>query len=703
MLVVSTNLKGLKEESTSPLQDSKLLEGKHKQGKSTNGGQLLPETTEQESDKPLLQNTILQKEVQKPQAEVEKPETQGCPAVHAPQPPKSLKEYLQRFSGIQTRDPADIVSLIAADKVVDRKERAALKAILKASAQKDDINSVQARFLSFFGQEVEACFARSRSNFLGVRAFERRTVESPDLLQSIQNFAQTLSPQQGLHQRGQVQSRIRVLQEQLQAGPLPVEAILIDALCYEEELGVGAALTLMLQAAESAQDLTSIAWFVEYKTSFLNDNALKEALGMALPQFEKGSFACLEALCQSFFFASEPGQAPKVYAPELRAQVLEQLIRAADPQDPTQTGVVMAMLRQHLESNKLEQKILEQESYLLSTRDQLRRLERDLSRARSRVFEHGAIAAPQARLAAAQWTGAIPAAAWGAFLGGAGVMTGGALRHPTNTPVMSSGRSDPYGPDRFEWGNGSQSEEEAIKHRIQNAKSNIHSYQRKIEKLKAERQDAMAEAALKNDYPQKLLRLGYPLGVVLELLPQSLAINSERQAGLEHLILEAGRTGTDPNFAQSFATYFGRLLKSSTDAPKRPVALLKKLVEIHFPTTELVRRCLEDCWEHFRSQELPVLDQSLKGLHRLSLEILQDTKLGSAEAALLLDVVFRRLLHQPTAEELQQLVDLAHARGIPNEKLSQLAEQGEVPLAVQEGLRPLIGVANSMAEMLRTT
>ena len=339
--MITNKFKSLQEESRSKLPPGR------EQVLSTKGNKATEEGRKND-DKLRVESTVSKQELLEMQGKKAEPKI--------PEPPKSLKEYLRRFqssAGIGVRDPIDIIFLIAADERVDQRERATLKTIVRNAGRGESSSSIHAQFLSYFSKKVEESFAQSRGSVLGIRTFERRSVACPDLLTTIQAFAQTIGPHQELSQRAQIQSRILALKEQLDAGPLPVESILIGALCYEEELGVQAALTLMLQAAERAEDINAIAWFVEHKSSLLNGKALEEALSMALPQLEKRSFFCLRALYGAFFVANRLPEELLGNA-SLPKQLLTQLIRAADPHDKIQTDEVLSTLRKSFRPQTLE-------------------------------------------------------------------------------------------------------------------------------------------------------------------------------------------------------------------------------------------------------------------------------------------------------------------------------------------------------------
>ena len=230
-------------------------------------------------------------------------------------------------------------------------------------------------------------------------------------------------------------------------------------------------------------------------------------------------------------------------------------------------------------------------------------------------------------------------------------------------------------------------------------------------------QIAIAEAAVHSDYPSELLRLGYPLGVVLGILPDTLELTSEKQMAFEQLVLEQCRANTEPNFGCSVHAYFERVLKGNDVSPKRPIALLKKLFKVDPQNLRLLRRCVGDGIEHYSgaltgsqtcskkdeismAAERRVLEQCLRDLRSLSLELLQNPELHSIDASQLVADVLCKLLSNPSSPELLQLVNLARARGVSDEELASLVEQSRVPQAVAEALRPLLGVANSLAEML---
>ena len=517
--------------------------------------------------------------------------------------------------------------------------------------------------------------------------FESRTVQSPDLLNTIQDFAQTIPPQGQLHQREHILDRIRTYQKQLDAGPLPVEAILIDALCYEEELGVQAALTLMLKAAQSPQDISAIAWYVAYKSSFLGPQKLKEALDKTLPQLKQRSFSCLEALCRRFFLASEHEtmQVPK--APELKSQLLKQLIRKADARNPTQVKAAVAVLKGALESPSLHRKLMEQRRRVHATELRLRELEQEqawiqrsyeaLTSNSSRTF--GPFAA--FITSAASLAGPIAKA-------GAAVISGASAIADTAVDVIRDVRAS-----------GLESKAQEVERNLALSQRNFQDGQDQLQELERAQQQVVLKAAAKGDYPSALLRLGYPLEVLLEILPQNLDLDSEKQVELNKLIVERTRAENDPGFAKSFAAYFDRVLQSSR-SPKHAIELINTLAMAGGSDVKVVHHCVDACIEHTQSLDPSLLKRTLETLRSSNFKMLHNPALNSADASLLVDLLLCKLIQKPSVEQLHQLVRLARARGLNDGELARLAAQEQVPRPLRARLHSLLGIADSTAGTL---
>ena len=670
-------------------------------------------------------------------------------AATSAEPPKSLEEYKARFSEVQARDPFDLLTLIAADRKVDQQERAALLEIVKLARERAPAGkrNIHQEFLAFAAKVIDEEFPKKQSQgskrgwkLRSYRLFkkirnekkaqdEQDALPAPNIRSLIQKFYKSRGEgnhplQDGLclNTRIGIRPHLQRMVKQLEQGGLPLEAVVLEALRYDEQLSTGAALSLMLRAGTSAQDVALIQWFLQERRHWVNDEILGEAFAMAAPYLEQLPLSYLWTLArlgsnlrvavkavpsldedaqkkrERLVFVRDkclPGQlrmwengdrsaqiASNIKNYEEEIKTLEASLQTPDLVEEVQKmRARLAFLREQCLPEQL--RIWDCGNHSFQILSDIRRYESEIRTLEASLLDRGS-ELPEQSSAAGEGVNSSLSLPLG---------FGPLAQHRAMLPLLIKA-ANPQAPGDVDIVG------EAIQRELDITFSDR---SEDAEQCLRDRSKAKVSFAI------QLLDRGFPLRTALELLPQCSTLAEYAAAGLggetlralEQKIIQRFRAGEDLGFSQTLVPYLGNNI-GTRKGRMHCLRLLKGLRQEQHST-----QLITDCIKSLNVQEIAAASEweVLAEIQKLSEWTLENPELSPVQAEDILRDLLHRILvvsKSPASTDAPQLVSrllkLARERQVPEAKMERLIDDS--PDLVADELRRQLKVATSMAELL---